>query len=238
MGREIKKVQLDFNWPMNMVWRGFLNPYHSQKCEACGGSGLNEATKQLSDNWYRYMGGENHWSDKLTQDEVNALIKEGRLHDLTHIWSKDGGWQPKEPMPNVTAEMVNAWSREGMGHDAINMWICRDVRAKRLGIYGLCECCSGEGELWFSDKIKELNENFESYEPPEGDGYQIWETVSEGSPISPVFNDKESMIKWLIGEGYSEQAAINFADSGWVMSGLMTNGKIYKNIEACELKEN
>lgn len=28
---------------------------------------------------------------------------------------------------------------------------------------------------------------FKSTEPPEGDGYQLWETTSEGSPQSPVF---------------------------------------------------
>jgi hypothetical protein len=27
----------------------------------------------------------------------------------------------------------------------------------------------------------------EEHDPPTGDGYQLWETTSEGSPISPVF---------------------------------------------------
>lgn len=26
-----------------------------------------------------------------------------------------------------------------------------------------------------------------NYEPPKGEGYQLWETTSEGSPITPVF---------------------------------------------------
>ena len=32
MGRELKRVPLDFDWPQNKVWHGYLNPYHSTKC--------------------------------------------------------------------------------------------------------------------------------------------------------------------------------------------------------------
>ena len=32
--------------------------------------------------------------------------------------------------------------------------------------------------------------------PPLGDGYQLWETTSEGSPISPVFKTIEELAKW------------------------------------------
>jgi len=33
-------------------------------------------------------------------------------------------------------------------------------------------------------------------EPPMGDGYQLWETTSEGSPISPVFSTPEALAEW------------------------------------------
>ena len=35
-------------------------------------------------------------------------------------------------------------------------------------------------------------------EPPEGKGYQIWETVSEGSPVSPVFAKPEDLAQWMV----------------------------------------
>lgn len=35
-------------------------------------------------------------------------------------------------------------------------------------------------------------------EPPKGDGYQIWERVSEGSPISPVFEKPEDLANWMV----------------------------------------
>ena len=33
-------------------------------------------------------------------------------------------------------------------------------------------------------------------EPPVGDGYQLWETVSEGGPVSPVFETLEKLSEW------------------------------------------
>jgi len=44
--------------------------------------------------------------------------------------------------------------------------------------------------------------------------YQVYETVSEGTPVSPVFETKDEMITWLIQQGYSEKAVRNFADDG------------------------
>ena len=35
-------------------------------------------------------------------------------------------------------------------------------------------------------------------EIPKGDGYQIWETVSEGSPITPVFATPEELARWCV----------------------------------------
>ncbi len=41
MGREIKRVALDFDWPIGEVWTGFLNPYYAEqvKCPTCDGLG-------------------------------------------------------------------------------------------------------------------------------------------------------------------------------------------------------
>lgn len=35
-----------------------------------------------------------------------------------------------------------------------------------------------------------------SYEPPIGEGYQLWETTSKGSPQSPVFSSLEELSEW------------------------------------------
>ena len=52
--------------------------------------------------------------------------------------------------------------------------------------------------------------------------YQIYETVSEGTPVSPVFESLEILSNWLIAQGYSEKAALSFAKSGWVPSAMFS----------------
>jgi hypothetical protein len=41
-----------------------------------------------------------------------------------------------------------------------------------------------------NDKLQEL------CEPPKGVGYQLWETMSKGSPISPVFRTLDELCEW------------------------------------------
>lgn len=54
--------------------------------------------------------------------------------------------------------------------------------------------------------------------------YQIYETVSEGTPVSPVFESEDEMESWLIGQGTSFKAAKVFIKSGWVPSGMYSPG--------------
>lgn len=35
-----------------------------------------------------------------------------------------------------------------------------------------------------------------NFDPPTGEGYQAWETCSEGSPISPVFKTLGELLEW------------------------------------------
>ena len=44
------------------------------------------------------------------------------------------------------------------------------------------------------------------YEPPSGEGYQLWETTTEGSPVSPVFKTIDELSEWC------EEHATTFAD--------------------------
>ncbi|MCK4821648.1 hypothetical protein KA005_38135 [bacterium] len=48
--------------------------------------------------------------------------------------------------------------------------------------------------------------------------FQIYETVSEGTPISPVFATKDAMRQWLITQGYSEFATDKFIEDSWAPS--------------------
>lgn len=184
MGRKLMRVPLDFNWPVKATWIGYLNPYRSIECPACGGSGLNPETKRLEDNWYTWSNhdGKEGWGHHLDQEDVDALWDRGRLRF-------DFSEKP-------SAKEVNQWSRHSFGHDALNQWICVTARAKRLGFYGKCELCKGDGVLFVTEDVKRLHEEWVDIEPPSGDGFQLWETTSEGSPVSPVFKTLDELCEW------------------------------------------
>lgn len=56
MGRKLKRVALDFEWPLNTVWQGFINPlYTATKCEACDGGGYSPEARRLSGLWYGHI---------------------------------------------------------------------------------------------------------------------------------------------------------------------------------------
>lgn len=63
-------------------------------------------------------------------------------------------------------------------------------------------------------------------------GFCMYETVSEGTPVSPIFATTDELVKWLIGEGYSEDGARKFAETGWSPSFVMTGGQIKNGIDA------
>lgn len=68
--------------------------------------------------------------------------------------------------------------------------------------------------------------------------YQIYENVSEGTPVSPVFETSEELINWLLGQGFSEAAARKFLEFGYAPSFVVQNGRMMTGIEAAEFVDN
>jgi hypothetical protein len=130
MGREIKRVALDFDWPLNKRWAGFCYAVETRTTENCG--------------------------------------------------------------------CADPWTKEGM--------------------------CAWHRTEWALRKSIEVP-------PPEGEGWQVWETVTEGSPISPVFPTREALIDWLCSPAYAwgishpltREQAENFVSNAWAPSMVYTN---------------
>lgn len=141
------------------------------------------------------------WSHHLSQEDVDVLAADGRLHDFTHNWVKGEGWKLKDPSYAPTAAEVNEWSLRGMGHDSINRWVVVRARCERESVPDTCATCNGECHIGTPEQVA-ANEAWEPTEPPEGEGWQIWETTSEGSPISPVFTDRDQVITFLMSDQY------------------------------------
>jgi hypothetical protein len=258
MGREIKRVALDFDWPLDKRWDGFINPYyeHKEKCLHCK-DGYSPEGKRLNDLWYGYIpfkpedrgskpftpenpyvwafakrNVENspeyygkpsewiirmeawrlcelwngQWVHHLNVDDVQALLDAGQLRDFTHTWNKENGWVKKDPPYIPTPEEVNNLSLGSLNNDR---WFVIQAEARRLGVSTTCSVCDGESSLWPSKEIQQKCEDWEPTEPPAGEGWQVWETVSEGSPITPVLPTREALIEHLVQYGTTfEQYAI------------------------------
>jgi len=196
--RTLKRVSLDFQWPLGEAWKGYLNPYPGpEKCSACDGTGYNPETNRIADTFYDFEDTGERWCDHITQEEVQALVDDGRLRVFTHYRDPEKGWVKKDPPYIPTADEVNNWNQRAFGHDAINRHILIEARAKRLGVWGKCEVCHGKGEISIQDpEARKRYEEWESYEPPSGDGWQLWETTTEGSPSSPVFASAEELAEF------------------------------------------
>jgi hypothetical protein len=191
MSRQLKRVPMDFDWPLHKVWSGYLTPYSSQDCPYCERSGYNEETRKISEGWYafdnpRYVWLDSHhryndnaWKYHLTEVEIDALWEQKRLRDFE-----------KKPTPEEFNEYVK--------HDFFfnEQYVCVKARAEHLGVYGECPHCDGEGYTWQSEEVQRLAEEWRPIDPPAGDGYQLWEDCSEGSPVSPVFATLEELCAW------------------------------------------
>ena len=63
--------------------------------------------------------------------------------------------------------------------------------------------CEGTGMMWPTPEIEARWKRWKKTHPPAGDGWQMWETTSEGSPISPVMDSAEALATWLADNGAS-----------------------------------
>lgn len=185
MSREVRRVPLDFDWPANKVWWGYVVSVHLPDCPWCEG-GWSPAAIRHRTEFYR---------------RISA------------------------------AQSMFAGERE---------W--HEVAAEELGEESLtCSRCNGEGTM-APPSLREAAEQFREawhQEPPAGDGWQMWETVSEGSPVSPVFATPEELVDWMTqpGDGdwrrpYSREAAEAFVKVGYSIGSFgMIGGRMVDGVE-------
>lgn len=121
MGRELRRVPMDFDYPLNTVWYGYFMNYVPNTCMS------------IKDRKY--------------------------------------------------CESCKEYAR---------------IRGIEISDYGCPKYDEYFSEI--TEKLKAL------CEPPKGEGYQLWETTSEGSPVSPVFKTLDKLCEWC------EENATTFAN--------------------------
>jgi len=65
--------------------------------------------------------------------------------------------------------------------------------------------------------------------------FQMYETVTEGTPVSPVFATRGEIADWLVEQGHSRHASDEFAEEGWAPSMIFTGGHIYMGVDTYDL---
>jgi hypothetical protein len=276
VGRELKRVPLDFNWPMKKVWGGYVNHWYNvtAPCDCCDGKTMSPFARELHDKWWGYtpFSPEENGSVPFDLEEPTimafaqrnlksdpgfygegevALIREakrlarhfnkGWMHHLSQadvdaLAASERGLPPGvEP----TASAVNKYSLSAFGWGSTQSYTLIQARCDAAGQPYDCQKCGGEGCIWPSEQAKQAAEDWEREEPPTGDGYQMWETVSEGSPISPVLATPEELASWLeanpsgIDEGTTAAQWLAFINGpGWAPSMMSGPGGMMSGVQA------
>jgi hypothetical protein len=228
MGREIKRVAVDFDWPLDKEWDGYVNPYYKPCPEQ----------NNTCFNGYTAAGG---WLDcicdliallyeqALNKPRVGCTYPHPFLEDQPHrVTNSDGMTIP--PSSDLIT-LLEAFTKT----KCVSAYSLASALIKAAGVkedWGTCPICNGDN---IDPTYKESYEKWEQTDPPKGEGWQIWETVSHGSPVSPVFATKEELVEYLIegGDiwdrrrgtgGYSRKQAEAFVNSGWAPSAVIKRG--------------
>ena len=190
MGREVKRISMDFDWPLNKVWDGFLNPHYRQ-CPHCHeGIGATSANKRLEELVRLIL---------LSGEET--VRKRGGVPHPYFEWSalhSTAGMVVSDDMLELAEALSDRKLEDSIfGFDSTAVWRATKKIIEAAGLdekWGWCKHCDGDG---VDPAIKEAYEAWRETEPPAGDGWQMWETTSEGSPISPVCETPEALARWL-----------------------------------------
>lgn len=187
-GREMRNVPADFHTPIGKTWEGWFNPDPETPCGHCGSSGYSPTARWLQSTFYDHNTADGGWGSRLLQHDVDALIEAGRLRVPT------GRSLPTARHPHgvqqwmrsrVTAEEINATRSV---HDGINVYVLVEYRCGLLKAPVTCAECDGQGGTYRDDEHRAACEAWDP-QPPTGDHIQLWQTVSEGGPVSPIFPD-------------------------------------------------
>ena len=242
MGREIRRVPVGFDWPIEKVWWGFVMPstLHSQECIYCDRKGYSKIALKLYNIWYGYehyfpsgpelkpfesteeviveyakknvsktYTGDTWIKKEFTENELKqeakrlATVFNGRWMYHLNQEEIDVMWDEYSKLKEIFKEKPDPFTYSRNVISTVFFNECPDeiIRhyAKKQNFNHLCNFCNGKGcfenpgaKWWTETPV------------PEGPAYQLWETVSEGSPVSPAFEKAEDLAQWLT-ENYTKK---------------------------------
>lgn len=173
----VKRVPLDFDWPVGYTWHGYVNPWPGPvDCEYCCGTGFNDESLELYRNFKR-------WAPRLNEDETAQAI-------LAGISERDLSQIRRRIWDDVDNPLIRSYLTE--------------IRARSKGEWGTCQVCKGKCILSNPNPAVQqlyadvnLYEEWTPIEPPKGVGWQLWQTREPGGvPMSAVFKSEVELAQW------------------------------------------
>lgn len=252
MSREVKRVPIEFDWPLNKEWEGYLLPdrLKGTHCPDCDGSGQThfgwwlqslgyligmlatdvrdqEQGKPMHPYFSEVPNPHGHWeyARGLTWVQGHELTQPERRDSRSRFVIDRPGRDALTFFAALTGEPEEKLGYMFGGVDV--HYVAMRKLLERAGTDVSCKRCEGHGTLEAYEGQRADEEAWERSEPPAGDGWQLWEGVSAGSPITPVFATPEALAhhmvlnRWLSNRepmAPSFEVAMAFISSGWADS--------------------
>lgn len=199
MGREARRVPLDFDHPLHEVWPGYLMPddLSQPRCGDCDGTGQTPAGRWVSDLAAAAV---------LLADDLTYQQRGLPLHPyIARMSNHSYGTRPSPDIREFVGGLTGEHHPGPLGAPDAGYRAARKL-IEAAGLpesWGLCPACDGEGAVEAYPGQQAAADAWEPTDPPVGDGWQIWETTSEGSPITPVFRSAEALADHCADTGVS-----------------------------------
>lgn len=212
MGRETRRVPLDFDWPIGGIWPGYLMPesLEERDCEVCenGSTSARAWVEQIANLLL------------MLDDDRRAQAQGRPIHPyLLDTGSFANGVRPSADIAELGAGLAGRESG-WLGHDAIDRWHATSKIIEAAGLdpetWGICPACKGHGSIEVYPGQREEAEAWQQTDPPSGDGWQMWSTTSEGEPMSPVFATPEELARWLADNRASKFGSTTASYDEWL----------------------
>lgn len=148
------------------------------------------------------------WAYHLNESDIDILVKRPEALGNTHHQDTEGNWIENDPPVRPTVEELQTLMMTSFSSSRIEYYLIDGICEKE-GVPYFCDICEGDIQIWPSQADRTLHDEWVRPEPPGGNGYQLWSTVSEGTPNSPVFDTPEKLADFLVGPESPERRGIN-----------------------------
>lgn len=228
MSREIKRVPLDFEWPLRTMWKGYCRPdsLDGTPCAECHGSGEHGASMWLATMSQRFDMLASDISDQRRGNDLHPWLA---LDRYPASYRDENGnshvLRPSEEILDLFAALDGGNRESYAGFGGRHVLYHALMKAAGLKDWHKCKTCDGHGYIEKYEGQFAEAAAWEQEEPPTGEGWQIWETVSDGSPVTPVFETSQALAEWVSSyqagsERMGKEAALKLVEDGWAPTAI------------------